>query len=142
MLWIKAFHLIAVITWFAGIFYLPRLFVYHAMAEDPISIDRFKVMESKLFWGIMTPSAVVAITLGTWLLSLNLEYYMAWWWMHAKLGLVALTVIYHGVCWWHMKQFAADSNSFSHRYFRFFNEVPVLSLVPIVILIVVKPSLA
>jgi putative membrane protein len=142
VLWIKAFHIIAVVTWFSGIFYLPRLFVYHAMAEDQISLDRFVIMERKLFWGIMTPSAVVVVVLGIWLLSLNMSYYMSWWWMHAKLGLVALTLVFHGLCWWHLKQFATGSNTRSHRYFRFFNELPVLTMVPIVILIVVKPSLA
>ena len=100
MLWVKAFHIIGVVCWFAGIFYLPRLFVYHAMSEDQISKDRFEIMESKLFWAIMTPSAVFAVVLGAWLLIANHGYFLAWWWMKAKLGLVAVLIGYHYYCWW------------------------------------------
>ncbi|MFK7865688.1 MAG: CopD family protein [Pseudohongiellaceae bacterium] len=142
MLWIKAFHIIAVICWFSGIFYLPRLFVYHAMSEDQVSKDRFVIMERKLFWGIMTPSAIATILLGTWLLALNASYYMAWWWMHAKLGLVALVVVFHCYCWWFMKQLREQTSARSHVFFRVFNELPIFTLVAIVILIVVKPSLS
>lgn len=142
MLWVKAFHIIAVICWFSGIFYLPRLFVYHAMSEDQISKDRFVVMERKLFWGIMTPSAVATLVLGTWLLALNASYYMAWWWMHAKLGLVALVVVFHCYCWWFMKQLREETNVRSHVFFRVFNELPIFTLFAIVILIVVKPTLS
>ncbi|MEX2468258.1 MAG: CopD family protein, partial [Pseudohongiellaceae bacterium] len=105
MLWVKAFHIIAVVTWFAGLFYLPRLFVYHAMSEDQVSKDRFVIMERKLFWGITTPSAVVTVALGLWLLLGNWSYFMAWWWMHVKLGLVGLLLLYQGYCWWFMQQF-------------------------------------
>lgn len=141
MLWIKAFHIIAVVCWFSGIFYLPRLFVYHAMSEDQVSKDRFVIMERKLFWGITTPSAVVAIALGSWLLFANSSYFMAWWWMHVKLVLVALTVVYHYYCWWYMQKLREDSNRRTHVFFRIFNELPVFMLVGIVILIVVKPTL-
>ncbi|MEX0962964.1 MAG: CopD family protein [Pseudohongiellaceae bacterium] len=141
MLWVKAFHIIAVVCWFAGIFYLPRLFVYHAMSEDQISKDRFLIMERKLFWAIMTPSALVAIILGGWLLIANYGYFMAWWWMKAKLGLVALLIAYHYYCWWYMKKLTVDAQFRSHKYFRVYNELPVLLLVAIVILIVVKPTL-
>lgn len=141
MLWVKAFHIIAVVCWFAGLFYLPRLFVYHAMSEDQVSKDRFVIMERKLFWGITTPSAILAITLGTWLLIANASYFMAWWWMHVKLALVALVVLYHGICWWYMRALREGSNAHSHRFFRLFNELPVFLLVGIVILIVVKPTL-
>ena len=141
MLWIKAFHIIAVVCWFSGIFYLPRLFVYHAMSEDQVSKDRFVVMERKLFWGITTPSAIVAILLGSWLLIANSSYFMAWWWMQVKLALVALTVVYHYYCWWYMQKLREDSNRRTHVFFRIFNELPVFMLVGIVILIVVKPTL-
>jgi putative membrane protein len=141
MLWVKAFHIIAVVCWFSGIFYLPRLFVYHAMSEDQISKDRFVIMERKLFWGIMTPSAVVTIILGTWLLIANHSYFMEWWWMKAKLALVMLLLIYHYYCWWFMKKLRENSQIRSHRYFRFYNELPVLLLVVIIVLIVVKPTL-
>jgi len=93
MLWVKAFHIIAVVTWFAALFYLPRLFVYHAMSDDAASIERFKVMERKLYRGIMTPSAMVAVTLGLWLW---LGFGFAGGWLHAKLALVTVLLIYHG----------------------------------------------
>jgi len=141
MLWVKAFHIIGVVCWFAGIFYLPRLFVYHAMSEDQISKDRFEIMERKLFWAIMTPSAVFAVVLGAWLLIANHGYFMVWWWMKAKLGLVALLIGYHYYCWWYMKALRKDAQFRSHKFFRVYNELPVLLLVAIVILIVVKPTL-
>ena len=135
MLWIKAFHIITVITWFAGIFYLPRLFVYHAMADDDISIERFKIMQRKLYNGIMTPSAILAIGFGFWLLN-----YGFWGnWMIAKLVLVAVTIAYHLWCGHTIRLFREDRNTRSHRYYRVMNEVPVLFLVAIVILVVVKP---
>lgn len=140
MLWVKAFHIIAVVTWFSGLFYLPRLFVYHAMSTDQISKDRFVIMERKLFWGITTPSAIVAVCLGLWLLLSNADYYLAYWWMHWKLALVALVVGYHIVCWWYMRRLREGGNTPSHIFFRYFNEFPVLLLVPIIIFIVVKPG--
>lgn len=135
MLWIKAFHIISVICWFAGIFYLPRLFVYHAMSDDSISRERFKVMERKLYNGIMTPSAIATLLSGIWLLSYGFWGH----WMVAKLCLVALVLIFHLWCGHVIKQFAAELNDHSHRFYRFMNEVPVLALIPIVILVVVKP---
>ncbi len=135
MLWIKAFHIIFVITWFAAIFYLPRLFVYHAMAEDEVSNERFKTMERKLYNGIMTPSAIGVLVFGFWLLS-----YGFWGnWMMAKLALVVVTLIYHGWCGYTIKQFHNDQNTHTHRYYRFMNELPVFTMIPIVILVVVKP---
>lgn len=142
MLWIKAFHIIAVVAWFSGLFYLPRLFVYHAMSEDQVSKDRFIIMERKLFWAITTPAAIVAILLGSWLLFDNVNYFMAWWWMHVKLVLVALVVVYHYTCWRFMKALREDTNIRNHVFFRFFNEMPVFMLAGIVILIVVKPTLS
>ncbi|MEK9765106.1 MAG: CopD family protein, partial [Thalassolituus sp.] len=97
-LWLKAFHIIAIVTWFAAIFYLPRLFVYHADATDEVSRERFKIMERKLYRGIMTPSMVVVIALGIWMIALNSSFYMSQGWMHAKLTLVALLVVYHFYC--------------------------------------------
>ena len=139
MLWVKAFHIIAVICWFAAMFYLPRLFVYHAMSEDQISRDRFKIMERKLYRGIMTPSAIATVLLGGWLISFNPSYYMSEWWMHAKLGLVVILILYHIACWRFLLAFRDDRNTRDHKFFRYFNEFPVLLLIAIVILVVVKP---
>jgi putative membrane protein len=139
MLWLKAFHIVAVITWFAALFYLPRLFVYHAMAEDQISKDRFKIMERKLYRGIMTPSMIVVIALGIWMLTLNPSYYFSQSWMHAKLILVTFLVGYHFMCGSLLKKFAQDINDKGHVFYRWFNEVPVLFLIAIVILVVVRP---
>lgn len=139
MLWIKAFHIIAVVCWFAAIFYLPRLFVYHAQSDDTISKERFKIMERKLYRGIMTPSMIAVLILGGWMLALNPSYYFSQGWMHAKLTLVTLLVGYHFYCGHVLKQFANDVNAKSHTYFRVLNEVPVIILVIVVILAVVRP---
>jgi len=136
---IKAFHIIAVICWFAGLFYLPRLFVYHAMSEDSISKERFKIMERKLYRGIMAPSLVLGVFFGAWMLATN-PGYLNHGWMQIKLALVALLVVYHFICGAFVKVFAEDKNTRSHIFFRWFNEVPVLFLITIVILAVVKPS--
>lgn len=141
MLWLKSFHIIAMVCWFAGLFYLPRLFVYHAMSEDAISRDRFVVMERKLFWGIATPSAVATLLFGFWLLFDNMDYFLAWWWMQVKLALVVLLLVYHGMCWVYMSALRDGSNERGHVFFRVFNELPVFLLIAIVILIVVKPVL-
>jgi len=136
----KALHLIFMTTWFAGLFYLPRLFVYHAMCEDEISNERFKVMERKLLVGIMTPSAVLTLVFGLWML-----YDYAWagfahmGWLHVKLLLVLLLCIYHGWCWRLVKLFKHDGNQRSHVWYRWFNEVPVLFLLAIVLLASLKP---
>ena len=138
MLWVKSLHLVFMVTWFAGLFYLPRLFVYHALAEDRISIDRFKVMERKLFWGIMTPGAVLTIAFGIWLwLGWSRGVFTGW--FHAKLALVAILAGYHLWCWRLMKDFAAERNTKSHVWFRVFNEFPVLILFAVVLLVVFKP---
>jgi protoporphyrinogen IX oxidase len=140
MLWLKAFHIIAVVCWFAGLFYLPRLFVYHAMAEDQLSKDRFKIMEHKLFWGITTPSAIATVILGLWLLANNFTFFMSFWWMQVKLGLVVILLAYHFICWRLLIEFREDRNSLGQRFYRWFNEFPVLLLISIVLLIVVKPA--
>lgn len=139
MLWLKAFHLIAIICWFAALFYLPRLFIYHTTSEDTVSKERFKIMEAKLYSIIATPSMLVTIILGLGLLHLNPAYYLSAGWMHAKLSLVVLCVIYHLVCRHYMLQLRSDSCTKSDKFFRVFNEAPVFLLVPIVILAVVKP---
>jgi putative membrane protein len=139
MLWLKAFHIIAVITWFAALFYLPRLFVYHAMAEDQISKDRFKIMERKLYRGIMTPSMIVVLGLGFWMITLNAGYYLSQGWMQAKLALVALLVGYHFMCGSLLKKFDQDIDDKGHVFYRWFNEIPVLFLIAIIILVVVRP---
>jgi len=139
MLWIKAFHLIALICWFAAIFYLPRLFVYHAASTDSMGRERFKIMESKLYRGIMTPSAIVTVLLGIWMLVDNWGFYRTQGWMHAKLGLVVLLIVYHLFCYRFLINFRDDKNSRSETFFRWFNEVPVLLLTGIVILVIVRP---
>jgi len=139
MLWIKAFHIISIITWFAALFYLPRLFVYHAMSKDKISIERFKVMERKLYRGIMMPSMILAIALGTWMVVDAWEIYKTQYWLHAKLALVVPLIIYHFYCGHLLQVFKQDKNSRSDVFYRWFNEFPVLILIAIVILVVVKP---
>lgn len=140
-LWIKALHIVAVVTWFAALFYLPRLYVYHAMARDKgaqQAIDTFSVMERKLYRGIMTPSMIAVIGLGSWLLYL-MPHWLGMGWMHVKLLLVALLVVYHHLCLVYLKQFAAGRCQRSHVFFRWFNELPVIALLVIVILVVLKP---
>lgn len=139
MLWIKALHIIFMVTWFSGLFYLPRLFVYHAMSSDSISIARFKVMERKLFFGIMTPGAIFTIVFGIWLLSYNYQGYMHAQWLQFKLGLVLLLIIYHLYLGKLLFAFKYDRNKHGHVFYRWLNEVPVLFLVGIIILVVVKP---
>lgn len=137
-LWIKAFHIIFVITWFAGLFYLPRLFVYHAIATDIPSLERFKVMERKLYRGIMTPSGVLTVLSGSWLLYLS-PGWLAQGWLHAKLLLVGLLIAYHAYSGWLLREFRNDRNTRGHVWYRWFNELPVAGLLGIVILVVVKP---
>jgi putative membrane protein len=139
-LWIKAFHIIAMIAWFAGLFYLPRLFVYHADTMDEISLNRFRIMEWRLFYAIMTPAAIITLFLGSVLLSFNLSYYLKQPWMHLKLTAVFCLIIYHVMCYRHMRQFQLPHNSPSSYYFRIFNEIPTLLLIIIVIMVTVKPS--
>ena len=140
MLWLKALHLIFMVTWFAGLFYLPRLFVYHAMSDDEISNERFKIMERKLFFGIMTPGMILTFIFGIWML---LDYawtlYSSTGWLHAKLTLLILLVVYHGFCGKWLLDFKHDRNIRSHVYYRWMNEVPALFLLGIIILATVKP---
>jgi len=136
MLWIKAFHIIFVVTWFAGLFYLPRLFVYHAMAEDAVSRQRFEVMERKLYYGIMAPGAVLTVVFGLWLW---LGYGIGGAWLHAKLVLVAALIGYHLWCGKLINDFKQGRNTRGHVWYRWFNEVPTVILLLVVILAVVKP---
>lgn len=136
MLWIKAFHIIFMVTWFAGLFYLPRLFVYHAETTDAISHDRFCIMEKRLSI-IMSIGAALTILFGFWLLS--------YWslagngWLHAKLALVLGLVGYHGWCQVQVKKFREKRATGSSKYYRLMNEVPALALIAIVVLAIVKP---
>lgn len=140
MEWVKSFHLIFMVTWFAALFYLPRLFVYHAQCEDSAGRERFKIMERKLYRGIMTPSAILTLVFGLWLLLFfDGEQIAEMGWLHAKLTLVVLLFAYHGVCGRMLRNFSNDANTRSHIFYRWFNELPVLALIAIVILAVVKP---
>jgi len=138
MLWLKAFHVVAVITWFAGLFYLPRLYVYHADARDSISIERFKIMERRLF-AIMTIGAAAGVGFGAAML-VAAPWYLAMPWLRIKLLLVLLVIAYHGYCYKLMRDFAQDANARSSRWYRTFNEVPSLLLIAIVLLAVIKPG--
>lgn len=136
MLWVKALHVVFMVTWFAGLFYLPRLFVYHVQSADSVSTERFKVMERKLFFGIMTPGAVLTVVSGGWLW---LGWGFSGGWLHAKLALVAVLIAYHAWCGKLLADLRHDRNTRTHVWFRWFNEFPVLILFAIVILVVVKP---
>ena len=140
MLWVKSFHIVFMVAWFAGLFYLPRLFVYHAMATDTPSIERFKVMERKLFFGIMTPCGVLTIFFGLWLLHgyAWLAYSKAGW-LHTKLLLIGILVIYHVYCGILLRKFKYDNNTHSHVFYRWLNEFPLLILIGAVVLTIVKP---
>lgn len=139
MIWIKAFHVIFMVTWFAGLFYLPRLFVYHAMSNEHSTIERFEVMERKLF-AIMTIGGVLTVTMGLWML-----YDYAWaaysssGWLHAKLFMVVLLIGYHWHCYKIIQSFKAGTNQRSHVFYRWFNEFPVMLLFGIVIMVIVRP---
>ncbi len=124
------------VVWFAGLFYLPRLYVYHARTDDRISIDRFKIMERKLFFGIMTPGAVLTVFSGFWLW---FGYGFSGNWLSAKLVLVGLVIVHHIWCYRALLAFKRDINIRSHIYYRWMNELPVLYLVGIIVLVVVKP---
>jgi len=136
MLIVKSLHIVFMVTWFAGLFYLPRLFVYHAMATDPEGNERFKIMERKLFYGIMTPGAVLTVGSGVWLW---LGWGISGGWLHAKLALVAGLVSYHAWCGKLLLDFRHERNRHSHVWYRWFNEFPVLLLLAIVFLVELKP---
>jgi putative membrane protein len=135
MLWLKAFHIIMVVSWFAGLFYLPRLFVNHAMTTDSATSERLKIMERKLY-RFMTPLSILALASGLWLW---LGFGITGGWMHAKLALVVVLIGYHLYCGKLVSAFRDDLNQRSHVFYRWFNELPVLILTAVVILVVVKP---
>ncbi len=140
MLWVKAFHLIFMVCWFAGIFYLPRLFVNHAMTNDPSTRAQLAQMERKLY-RFVTPFMFLTLGFGLWLASYNLDYYLQSPWFLIKVGLVGLLIGYHFYCGAIVKRLADDSDQRSHVFYRFFNEFPVLILFAVIILVVVKPQL-
>ncbi len=136
---VKTAHIVFMITWFAGLFYLPRLFVYHALApaDDRIGIDRFKVMERKLYFGIMTPGALLTIGFGLWLW---LGYGVSGAWLHAKVTFVALLVVFHVYLGSLLRDFARDRNRHGHVFYRWINEIPALPLLIVIVwLVVAKP---
>jgi protoporphyrinogen IX oxidase len=137
MLWVKSLHIVFMVTWFAGLFYLPRLFVYHALAQDAIGIERFKLMERKLYFGIMTPGALLTIVFGLWLW---LGYGISGGWLYAKLALVAILVAHHVWLGKLMLDFRHDRNRHGDLFYRWLNEIPALPvLVGAVLLVVFKP---
>ena len=136
MLWMKSLHIIFMVTWFAGLFYLPRLYGYHAEVKDKVSDERFKIMERKLFYGIMTPGGILTIFFG-FLLIINYDYQGAW--LTYKLFLVALLVVYHLYCWKYLILFKKNHNKHSHIFYRIFNEIPVVMLIAIIFLVIYKP---
>ncbi len=136
MLWLKSFHIVFMVTWFAGLFYLPRLFVYHALTTDAPGGERFKLMERKLYYGIMLPGAVLTIASGVWLW---LGYGFDGGWLRAKLALVAILIAYHLYCGVLMLDFRHDRNRHGHVFYRWLNEFPVAVLIAVVVLVVVKP---
>ncbi len=139
MPWVKAWHIIFMVVWFAGLFYLPRLFVYHAACDDAPGKERFKVMERKLFI-MMTLGAAGTAIFGVWLLvGYAWEAFRATGWLHTKLLLVAVLIAYHVYCWKLVQDFKQDRNRYGHVFYRWVNEFPVLPLLGIVILVVVKP---
>ncbi|MGA8031941.1 MAG: CopD family protein [Casimicrobiaceae bacterium] len=136
---VKTLHIVFMVSWFAGLFYLPRLFVYHAMtpSDDRAGIERFKTMERKLYYGIMAPAAVLTVVFGTWLW---LGYGFSGGWLHAKLALVVVLVAFHVYLGRLMRDFAQDRNRHGHVFYRWINEIPALPLlVAIVWLVVAKP---
>ena len=136
---VKTLHVVFMVSWFAGLFYLPRLFVYHALAapDDRVGIERFKTMERKLYRGIMTPAAVLTIALGIWLW---LGYDVGGGWLHAKVALVLALVALHVYLGFLLRDFALDRNRHGHVFYRWLNEIPALPLlVAIVWLVVAKP---
>ena len=139
MLWVKALHIIFMVTWFSGLFYLPRLYVYHSQADDLISKERFIIMEKKLFYYITTPGALLTILFGLWLISYNPTGYLHMLWLQIKLGLVLLLVIYHIYLGRLLRDFSRNQNQHSQYFYRWLNEVPTLFLIAIILLAILKP---
>lgn len=138
-LWLKAFHIFGVVCWFAGLFYLPRLFVYHTMAHDKASSERFTMMEEKLYRVIMRPAMIIALVFGLWILLLAWDAFASSAWLWLKILGVLLLLGYHHYCGRLIRAFAQEENPHSEKFYRVFNELPVVLLIAIVILAVVKP---
>jgi putative membrane protein len=139
ILWLKAFHVFFMIAWMAGIFYLPRLFVYHAQSQHQETKDQFKIMERRL-WFFVTPFALLTLILGILIMyQYGLDWFKASVWMHAKLAIVALFYAYHVYLYHLVKMFAADKNTKSPLFYRMINELPVLALLAIILLAILKP---
>ena len=141
ILWLKAIHIFFVVAWFAGIFYLPRLFVYHADASNHAVKEQFKIMERRLWWFVLPFAVLTAITGFSMIYQYGTEWLRASPWLHIKLTLVALIYVYYFYLYRLMKNFAEDKNTHSAKFYRFLNESPVLILLAVVVLAVVKPSL-
>lgn len=139
MHWLKAFHVIAVVAWFAGLFYLPRLFVYHVNTTDGPGKARFIVMEHKLYYYIMAPSAIIALLLGLLIAGLMWSTLYHAPWFYIKVSLVAVLVGFHLACGRWLKQFKLDQNHHSEQFYRITNEIPTLLLIGIVLLVYLKP---
>lgn len=139
VIYIKTLHLIFMVTWFGGLFYLPRLYVYHAMSSDAVSLARFKVMESKLYYGITYPGGVFTTLFGSWILYLEPET-LTKSWMQLKLVFLFALWCYHLLCGHYLKEFKHDNNNKTHVFYRWFNEFPVIVLVAVMLLAKVKPS--
>ena len=140
ILWLKAFHVIFMVSWFAGLFYLPRLFVYHASCEDTAGNERFKIMEHKLYNYIMTPALVITATFGIWMMVIyGLEAVLQMNWLLLKLGLVVILIGFHFYCGNLVKTFAKDENHHPEKYFRLINEIPTVILIAVIILVYVRP---
>ena len=139
MMLLKTLHIIFMTAWFAGLFYLPRLFVYHAMAKDKLSLDRFVIMERKLLYGIMTPSAVLTVVFGIFLTYIYLPVYLDQTWLALKFILVVILIFYHIWCINLYKDFSKNKNKHSHVWYRWFNEFPVITLILITVLVIYKP---
>lgn len=140
MLIFKALHIISMVAWFAALFYLPRLFVYHVESTDTLGIARFKLMEQRLYYAIMWPAAILTTVFGLFLVSYNASYYLKSAWFHAKVALVIVLWGYHLLCGHYLKCFSSDANQHSSKYFRFFNELPTLLLIGIVFLVILRPG--
>jgi protoporphyrinogen IX oxidase len=138
--WVKALHIIFMVTWFAALFYLPRLFVYHAMVEDEVSNVRFKLMERKLYYGIMAPGGVLTVLSGFWLIHMRgLDWFLGQYWLHAKLVMVLFLIGFHVYLGVLRNRFARDLNRYGDRFYRWLNEAPLLVLFGAVILAELKP---
>ncbi len=140
MLWIKSLHIIFMISWFAGLFYLPRLFVHHALSEDKATRERLEIMERKLFWFIV-PWAVLTVVFGVWLISyIPWQAFISMTWLHIKIALVLLLIAYQVWCYQLMVQFKNSGNPHSHKWFRYFNEITFVIMVAIILLVELKPN--